>query len=264
MPLVTLTTDFGNKDGFVGTMKGVIWGICPGAQIADISHEITPQNVSEGAAVLRRAVLYFPAGTVHIAVVDPGVGTARRALAARIRAHYFVGPDNGLFSPLIEDAQRTDSEIIIVELNKPRYWLAGVSRTFHGRDVFAPAGAHLAAGISLEEMGRVITDPVLLPMPKPERIEGGWRGQVLGADRFGNLTTNLPWTQVAGRELLISIKGSIIHGLSNSYGQHQPGELVALVDSGNFLEVAVVNGSAEKLLGARVGDAVEVLFGETE
>jgi len=175
-----------------------------------------------------------------------------------------VGPDNGLFSPLIEDAQRTDSEIIIVELNKPRYWLAGVSRTFHGRDVFAPAGAHLAAGISLEEMGRVITDPVLLPMPKPERIEGGWRGQVLGADRFGNLTTNLPWTQVAGRELLISIKGSIIHGLSNSYGQHQPGELVALVDSGNFLEVAVVNGSAEKLLGARVGDAVEVLFGETE
>ncbi len=262
MPVITLTTDFGNKDGFVGTMKGVIWGICPEARIADISHEVAPQNVSEGAITLWRAAPFFPVGTVHIAVVDPGVGTERRALAARIGAQYFVGPDNGLCTPLVEGAQREGLESTFVALDKPQYWLPQVSRTFHGRDIFAPAGAHLALGVPLEELGSLITDPMLQPLAKPEKMASGYRAQIAVVDAFGNLTTNLPWPEVAGRKLLISIKGRVIHGLSTSYGQHQPGELIALVDSENFIEIAVVNGSAAKMLDARAGDPVEVLFTE--
>ncbi len=264
MPIITLTTDFGNKDGFVGTMKGVIWGICPEARIADISHEITPQNVAEGAITLWRAAPFFPAGTVHIAVIDPGVGTARRALAARIGDQYFVGPDNGLFTPIIEDAQRAGAETTFVILDKPEFWLQQVSRTFHGRDIFAPAGAHLARGVKLEAMGTLINDPVLTPLAKPEKIASGYRAQISVVDTFGNLTTNLPWPDVAGRKLLISIKGRVIHGLSTSYGHYQPGDLIALVDSENFIEIAVVNGSAAKALDARAGDTVEVLFTEAD
>ena len=264
MPVITLTTDFGNKDGFVGTMKGVIWGICPDAQIADISHEITPQNVSEGAMALWRAASYFPVGTVHIAVVDPGVGTGRRALAARIGEQYFVGPDNGIFTPFIEDARQAGAGVTLAALDKPRYWLPHVSRTFHGRDIFAPAGAHLAAGVKLEELGTVITDPVLLPLAKPEKISGGYRARISAVDAFGNLTTNLPWPEVAGRKLLISIKGRVIHGLSDAYGHHEAGTLIALVDSENYIEIAVVNGSAAAQLGVKNGDPVEVLFTEAE
>ena len=264
MPVITLTTDFGNKDGFVGTMKGVIWGICPDARIADISHEVTPQRVSEGAAILRRAAPYFAAGTVHIAVVDPGVGTERRALAARIGAQYFVGPDNGLCTLLIADARHAGLETPVVAVDNPRYWLPQVSRTFHGRDIFAPVGAHLAGGVKLEELGTCFSDPVLLPLAQPEKINGGYRARVVAIDAFGNLATNLPWPQVAGRTLLIALKGRVIHGLATAYGQHQPGELIALVDSNDFIEVAVVNGSAAEVLGAQVGDTLEVLFSEAE
>lgn len=264
MPVITLTTDFGDKDGFVGAMKGVIWGICPEARIADISHQVSPQNVLEAAIVLQRAAPYFPPGTVHIAVVDPGVGTQRRALAARIGAQYFIGPDNGLFTPLIADARDAGLETIFVSLEQPRYWLPRVSRTFHGRDIFAPSGAHLAAGVRLEELGRLITDPVLLPLAQPEKITGGYRAQISAIDTFGNLATNLAWSRVAGKALLISLKGRLIHGVSSAYGQHPSGELIALVDSEDFIEVAVVNGSAAALLGAQVGDTLEVLFTDAE
>src|SRR5512137_720462 len=153
MPLITLTTDFGLKDGFVGTMKGVIWSICPSAQIADISHAIAPQNVLEGALVLWHAHAFFPPGTVHVAVVDPGVGTRRRPLAARIGEHFFVGPDNGLFTPEYEEAEKNGWLLEIVHLTNEKYFLPQVSRTFHGRDIFAPAAAHLADGVRLGELG---------------------------------------------------------------------------------------------------------------
>lgn len=264
MAIITLLTDFGNRDGFVGTMKGVIWQICPQAQIADISHQIAPQNITEGAIALWRAVRFFPAGTVHIAVIDPGVGTGRRAMAAQIGSQFFVGPDNGLFTPLVEDAQKAGAETRFVELDQPRYWLQQVSRTFHGRDIFAPVGAHLASGVALEELGTPFTDPVLLPLSKPVKTADGYKAHIAVVDAFGNLTTDLLWTEVAGRELLISTKDKVIHGLSPSYGHHQPGELIALVDSENYIEIAVVNGSAAKALGARVGDSVEVLFTSSE
>lgn len=260
MPVISILTDFGTKDGFVGTMKGVIWQICPDAQIADISHEISPQNIREGAIALWRATPYFPPGSVHIAVVDPGVGTKRRPMAARLGTQYVVGPDNGLFTPMIEDARNAGLEVRFVAADNPRYWLPNVSHTFHGRDIFAPVGAHLAAGVPLEDVGTPFDEPVLLPLSKPARTAEGWVAHISVVDKFGNLTTDLPAAEIAGREVKIIIKDKIIEGLSTSYGHRQPGDLVALIDSENFLEVAVVNGSGAETLSAKVGDEVSVLL----
>jgi hypothetical protein len=262
MAIITLLTDFGTKDGFVGTMKGVIWSIDPAIQIADISHEIQPQNVMEGAIALWRAVPFFPAGTVHIAVVDPGVGTHRRPMAARLGEQYFVGPDNGLFTPIIEDARKTGQPTIFVHLDNPTYWLANVSHTFHGRDIFAPAGAHLAHGVPLEKLGTPFTDPVLMALSQPEKTAAGFLAHIRVVDAFGNLTTDLPGAALNGRSLQVIIKGHTIEEISPSYGHQPVGELVSLIDSEGFLEVAVVNGSAAKILGAKVGDTLEVLIKE--
>ena len=264
MTVITLTTDFGTKDGFVGTMKGVIWGICPSAHIADISHEIAPQNVLEGAFVLWRAERFFPAGTVHIAVVDPGVGTSRRAMAARLGGMYYVGPDNGLPTILINDVYAAGEDPEYVVLDNPRFHLNTVSRTFHGRDIFAPVGAHLAAGVPFEELGTPFKKPVLLRLPRPDMIHNGYRVHVLLIDAFGNLTIDLPVSAVAARQIVIRIKGREIRGLSSSYGHHQPGELIALGDSDGGLEIAVVNGSAARQLDVRVGDTLEVLFADSK
>ena len=261
MPTLTLTTDFGIKDGFVGTMKGVIWSICPAVQIADISHSIAPQNVLEGAFALWRAYPFFPAGTVHVAVIDPGVGTRRRPMAARLGAYYFVGPDNGLFTPMYEDAEKNGWPLEIVHLTNRKYFLAEISRTFHGRDIFAPVGAALANGVPLKDLGPAITDPVRLSMPKPEKTLTGWRAHVTVVDIFGNLTTDLPASAMEGQEsVLFRLLGQELRGLVDSYGHEQPGALVALVDSEGFIEIAAVNGSAVKVLGAQIGDSVDVIF----
>ena len=250
MPILTLTTDFGTKDGFVGTLKGVIWSICPSAQIADISHEITPQNVLEGAFALWRAYPFFPAGTVHLAVVDPGVGTSRRPVAMRLGEHTFVGPDNGLFTPMIEDSEKKGWQVEIVHLTNQKYFLPEISRTFHGRDIFAPVAAHLANGVPLADLGPSITDPVRLQMPKPEKTADGWRAHITVIDIFGNLTTDLPAAALDDLEsVTFHIHGREVRGLVTSYGNKQPGELVALVDSENYIEIAIVNGSAAKYPG---------------
>jgi S-adenosylmethionine hydrolase len=260
MPILTLTTDFGLKDGFVGTMKGVIWSICPDAQIADISHAIAPQNVLEGALVLGRAYAFFPAGTVHVAVVDPGVGTRRRPLAARLGAYFFVGPDNGLFTPIYEEAEKNGWPLDIVHLTNKHYFLAEVSRTFHGRDIFAPVGAALANGVPLAELGPAIPDPLRLAIPKPEKTPAGWRAHITGVDAFGNLATDLPAAALDEHApVTFRLLGREVRGLAASYGDKGPGELVALVDSENHVEIAIVNGSAAQVLGARVGDVVEVI-----
>jgi len=261
MPTLTLTTDFGIKDGFVGTIKGVIWSICPAVQIADISHTIAPQNVLEGAFALWRAYPYFPAGSVHVAVIDPGVGTRRRPIAACLGAHYFVGPDNGLFTPIYEDAKKNGWPLEIVHLTNGKYFLPEISCTFHGRDIFAPVGAHLANGVPLGQLGPAITDPVRLSMPKPEKTLSGWRAHVTVVDIFGNLTTDLPASELEGQEsVLFRLLGQELRGLVDSYGHEQPGALVALVDSEGYVEIAAINGSAAKVLGAQIGDIVEVIF----
>jgi S-adenosylmethionine hydrolase len=259
MPILTLTTDFGSRDGFVGTLKGVIWGICPSAQIADISHDISPQNVLEGAFALWRAYSFFPPETIHLAVVDPGVGTSRRPVAVHLGEHTFVGPDNGLFTPMYEDAGKKGWPVEIVHLTNQKYFLSDISHTFHGRDIFAPVAAHLANGIPLANLGPLITDPIRLQMPKPEKTPNGWRAHITVIDIFGNLTTDLPAAYLSGIEkVTFQIQGREVQGQVTSYGTKKPGELVALMDSENYIEVAIVNGSAQKTLGARVGDVIEV------
>lgn len=261
MPIITLTTDFRQKDGFVGTMKGVIWGIAPQAHIADITHEVPPQDVLAGAIALWRAASFFPPATVHVAVVDPGVGTSRRPMAAQIGEYFFVGPDNGLFTPFIAEAEKAGEKRIFVHLDKPEYWLKDVSHTFHGRDIFAPAAAHLAMGVSLEALGSHITNPVRIALPQPEKLTNGWRAHITVLDSFGNLTTDLPASALEKTDgLRIRIAGREIDGLSTSYGQRAPGDLISLVDSEGYVEVAVVNGSAKLTLGAKPGDIVEVIY----
>ena len=163
MAFITLTTDFGTEDGNVGVMKGVIWGIAPKAQIADISHLVSPQNIHMAAFILNRHVYYFPEGTIHIVVVDPGVGTERRPIAAQIGPQRFVGPDNGVFTPMYKRAEKEGWPVKIVHTNKPKYWGDKISDIFHGRDIFSPVGAHLAAGVPLEALGTEIDDPIQIP-----------------------------------------------------------------------------------------------------
>jgi hypothetical protein len=261
MPIVTLLTDFGSKNGFSGVMKGVIWKIAPDAHIADITHEITPQNIMEGAIALWRAAPFFPAGTIHVAVVDPGVGTTRRPIAAQIGDQYYVGPDNGIFTPLMELAESKGQPVKVFHLDDPKYWLPEVSHTFHGRDIFAPVAAHLAAGALINKVGTRIKDPVRLVMPQPVRTENGWRGQVVLIDAFGNIATNLGGDLIKNKpNVMIHIGGESIQGLVKSYGERTPGEVIALVDSENFLEVAVVNGSGAQIVQAAIGDPVEIIY----
>ena len=260
MPILTILTDFGTKDGFVGTMKGVIWKIDPAIQIADLTQEVSPQNILEGAIALWRAAPFFPADTVHVAVVDPGVGTHRRPMAARLGDQYVVGPDNGLFTPMIEDARKAGLPVEFIHTDNPAYWLPNVSHTFHGRDIFAPVGAHLAHGVALKDLGTPFTDPILITMPKPERTAKGFNAHISVVDIFGNLTTDLPAAELNGRPVKVSLKGHTIGALSPSYGHKPAGTLVSLIDSEGYLEVAVVNGSGAKTLSAKVGDKVEVEF----
>ena len=259
MTILTLLTDFGTQDGFVGVMKGVIWQICPSAKIVDLSHEIQPQNLIQGAITLSRVAPYFGEGTVHVAVVDPGVGTRRRAIAAQLGNQFYVAPDNGLLTLLIQDAESEHLPIKFVNLENPDYWLRDITSTFHGRDIFAPVGAHLAAGVPLSKLGSPINDPILLDFPKAIRTEKGWEAEITLIDHFGNLRSNLPAKQIEG-EIEIYILGEKIKGISTSYGHHPKGDLVAVADSGGYLEIAVVNGSAEKKLDAKIGDLVKVVI----
>ncbi len=261
MAVLTITTDFGITNGFVGVMKGVIYRIAPDVKIVEITQLVTPQNVREGAYAMWRAVPFFPPGSVHVGVVDPGVGTARRPIGARLGDQYFIVPDNGLLTPLILDAQKENAVIEFVHLNNPKYWLPKVSNTFHGRDIFAPAGAYLAAGVQLSELGKPITNPVLLDLPQPERTENGWIAHVTIIDVFGNLTTDLPAEAIVEHmNSQVRIHGHEINGIISSYGHGEIGDLVAVVDSEYYIEVAVVNGSAAKKLEAKVGDIVEVIY----
>jgi hypothetical protein len=193
--------------------------------------------------------------------VDPGVGTARRPLALRLDRWIFVGPDNGLFTLLLDDADKHNWPVEIVHLTNPRYWLPSISATFHGRDIFAPVAAHMANGVPLLELGVPIDNPVRLEISQAEATTSGWHAHIIGIDCFGNLTTDLMASEIAGREgLIVRIRECEIHGAVRSYNLKPPGELIALVDSSGRLEVAVVNGSAAQRTGSRIGDTVEVFF----
>lgn len=259
MGFISLLTDFGLQDGFVGVMKGVILGIAPGAQIADITHDIAAQDIRRAALVISRAAPYFPPGTVHIAIVDPGVGTQRRAIAARAGAHYFVGPDNGLFSLAFQQAEEQRAALEVVALDQPAYWLADISSVFHGRDIFAPVGAHLVNGVSLAKLGTPIQDTERLGFPRVETHPGLVRGQVIDFDYFGNILTNIERRHLEpGKVNRVSLCGTQLDEMVETFGSKQPGELAAMFGTENDLTVAVVNGNAQKRLDARTGDVVEV------
>ena len=263
MPIITLTTDFGLKDGNVGVMKGVIWGICPGAEIADISHLIGPQNLPEAALILARSAPYYPKGTVHVVVVDPGVGTARRPMVAKVGGSYFVGPDNGIITLLLQRARQGEWPCEFVELNNPRFWLPNVSHVFHGRDIFAPAAAHLANGVPLASLGARINDPIQLDLPQPKRDAEGWRGEIIHVDHFGNLASNLRVEHLGSAlgqkdKIIVRLGATEIAGMVDTFGERGAGEVVALLGSTGNLIISVVNGSAAGRLGAGVGDRIRV------
>ncbi len=261
MSIITITTDFGIKNEFVAVMKGVILGISPAVHIVDVTHAVAPQNILEGAFALWRAASFFSDQTIHLFVVDPGVGTSRRAIAARIGSQYFVGPDNGLLTPIIESAEQAGSEMEFIHLQNSKYFLPVVSRTFHGRDIFSPVAAHIANGVALAELGMPISDPVRLALPTPIKTESGWTAHITVVDVFGNLTLDLPSSALQNRPaVLFRLHQAEISGVVDSYGQRSPGDLVAVVDSEGFIEIAEVNGNAAKRLNVNVGDMVEVIL----
>jgi|GEM_PF-9011 len=261
---LTLLTDFGLKDHFVGVMKGVIAEIAPQTRVIDISHQVDPQNVQAGARMLAEAIPYFTPGTVHVAIVDPGVGTARRAIAARIDDHFFVAPDNGLLTLLIEKAGAEGKPVEIVNLDQPQYWLPEPSRSFHGRDIFAPVGAHLVNGVPLAKLGSPISDPVRLSLPQPERTPNGWKAEVVLVDVFGNLSTNLSAEALPEdlENIIININGEKIRGITYAFGEAVSGTLIATIDSTGSLAISVVNGSAAERLKVDVGTPLKVTMKE--
>lgn len=247
----------------MGVMKGVIWSVCPDAQIADVSHMIGAQNVFEAALILARSAPYFPPGTIQLLVVDPGVGTARRPMAARLGSSYYVGPDNGAITLWLERARAESWPIEFVQLDRPAYWLPDVSHVFHGRDIFAPIAAHLARGVPLGDLGSHFSDPVELELPRPRRLRRGWEGEVVHVDHFGNIASNITAQHLGealedkGR-LEVRVGGYEIHGLVDTFGERKENEVVALLGSTGNLIVAVVNGNAADSLGVGIGDALNV------
>ncbi|HEX8992029.1 MAG TPA: SAM-dependent chlorinase/fluorinase [Anaerolineales bacterium] len=265
MPTITLMTDFGIKDGNVGVMKGVIWSICPEAHIADLSHVIGPQNIREAALILARSAPYFGSGTIHVVVVDPGVGTARRPMAGRIGDALYVGPDNGTITMLLDRALAAKQPCEFVQLDNPMYRLPEVSHVFHGRDIFAPAAGHLAAGVPISSLGPAFTDPVRIDLPKPIRSARGLRGEVIHVDHFGNVASNIRIEDLRDvlkdrDKITVRLGQAEIRGLVDTFGERPVGERIALLGSTGNLIVSVVNGSAAQSLGAKVGDPFEVEF----
>jgi S-adenosyl-L-methionine hydrolase (adenosine-forming) len=260
--IITLLTDFGERDGFTGVMKGVILGICPGAALVDLSHHVEPGDVGAGALILRAAVPYFPPGSIHLAVVDPGVGGDRRAVAFRAGGQWLVGPDNGLLWPaaawLAERAGEPRPEARL--LDNPAYRLPQLSHTFHGRDLFAPAAAHLARGVAWESIGPPVAEPVQRRIPTAQRAPAAVEGEVLALDRFGNAITNVAPADVAalGEHWLLEAGSACVTGPATHYGAVPEGEPVVVLDSFGFYELAVNRGSAAKRYGLTRGDRVTV------
>ncbi len=257
--LITLTTDFGLHDPFVGIMKGVILSINPEARLVDVAHQVKSFDVVDGALALIQSYPYFPSGTIHVVVVDPGVGSERRPILVATPTCHFVGPDNGVFSLVYERERAFEVRHVTVE----RYFLKPVSQTFHGRDIFAPVAAWLSTGLAPETFGGLITDYVQVPLMKPERISAGvTRGEVLRVDKFGNLITNFSPAHLPqqGRFRLV-VKGYRVTRLVSSYAEGRGNGMVAIVGSTGFVEIAACQASAAEVLGA--GKGTEIIL-ETE
>ena len=271
--MLVFTTDFGLADSYAGVMKGVALGINPGLRLIDLTHQIAPQNVAQGAFVLGLGYRYFPADAIHVAVVDPGVGTSRRPVLLQTPHGSFVAPDNGLLSRILSDyladppagagTVQVPPVLRAFHLTNPDYWLHPVSSTFHGRDVFTPVAAHLSLGVAPESLGEPTTELTWLPLASPRVTPEGVGGEIIYCDVYGNLISNIPASLLEGRELNeVRIKGRAIGSFSATFldtavGAAQP-NLIALFGSHSYLEVAVPNGSAAALLSAGPGEPLMV------
>ncbi len=255
-PLITLTTDFGTRDGFVAQMKGVILGINPRARLIDVTHDIEPFSVLEGALVLKGISSHFPSGTIHVAVVDPGVGSKRRGIVLCTEDQTYVGPDNGLFSLIMSD----NRACIMREIQNPDYMLPEPHPTFHGRDIFAPVAAHLSAGKPFEEVGPLVHDPIMLSIPPVKENAEGLEGAVIYVDRFGNLTSNIDKAMLNKIVGTVCVGNVTIQGLSRFFGEVPEGEAMALINSFGLLEIAVNQGNAAQVLGIGKGEPVRVFW----
>jgi len=258
-PLITLTTDFGEGSPYVAQMKGAILTINPNVTIVDVTHSIPPQSIRQGALVLSEIWRSFRRGTIHVAVVDPGVGTEREILCALCDGHFFVLPNNGLLTEVAESAPPVEIRALI----NRQWWREPVSDTFHGRDMMAPVAAHLSLGVSLEALGPPRSDYQRLELPRPCVHGQQVAGEIIRIDAFGNLISNIPRSLLEAAtlgELRMTCAGHQIRGLSTTYGQHSSGTLIALFGSSGRLEIAVVNGSAAARLNARLGAPVEVVL----
>lgn len=257
--IITLTTDFGITDPYVGTMKGVILSINPQATIVDITHQIGPQDIIGGSFALSIAYSFFPKGTIHIAVIDPGVGGPRRPILIETPQYFFIGPDNGIFSFILT----TGDVKKVFETTNSSYFLPNLSATFHGRDIFAPVAAHLSTGTPPACFGDPIEDSVIINFPEPVIIsETEVEGEVIHIDRFGNLITNLPRRSIEKNigksSFWAEMKATAISRHLPAYGFAEEGELFCLFGSSGFLEVSVKNGSAREVLDAQKGDRIRI------
>jgi S-adenosylmethionine hydrolase len=261
--IITLTTDFGLTDAYVAEMKGVILSINHEAKLVDICHTVRPQNIEEAAFVLGTAYQFFPAGTIHLVVVDPGVGTKRRAVILKTPSAYFVAPDNGVLSYVMQDysgrQEGLPGELKAVSITNPRFWREPASPTFHGRDIFAPVAAHLSLGTPIMEFGKSIRSLTRLPIPQLRReADDSLVGQVRHIDSFGNLTTNIKSDRLpsGGQAVIVEIANRRISQLSRTYADGKG--LLALIGSSDYLEIALRGGSAAGFLHAKIGDEVKV------
>lgn len=257
MNIISLTTDFGTHDWFVATMKGVMLGIAPRAIVVDLTHDVSPGEIRGGAFALAAGCQFFPKRTVHLAVVDPGVGSARKAIAVETDNYFFVGPDNGVLSW----ALRRERVKSIRQLESNEFFRSSVSQTFHGRDIFAPVAAHLSRGIAMDRLGPALTDYVRLDWPQPEVLTGVVRGEVVYVDRFGNLITNCDAASLAGfgdKSCEVFLGQKRLCPVAPFYGAVQVGRPIAVMGSTGYLEVAVNGASAAERLGLRLGDRVGV------
>jgi S-adenosylmethionine hydrolase len=257
-PVITLLTDFGSADHYAGAMKGVMLGICPDAQLVDISHEIAPYAIAEAAFTLAQAWRCFPEGTVHLVVVDPGVGSARRPILVEAAGHCFVAPDNGVLTMLYDAVPACE----VREITASRYFRQPVSRTFHGRDIFAPVAAHLANGVEPAACGRPVEDYVRLAFARPVPTgPNTWAGTILKVDRFGNLITNFDcqtWERLASEPFEMQVGSRVVSRMASTYAEMNAGELFIIAGSAGFLEVSVDRGNAGEAASARSGDVLEL------
>ena len=276
--LLVFTTDFGLTDSYAGVIKGVALSINPELRFVDLTHQVAPQNVSQGAFILGVSYRYFPAHTIHVAVVDPGVGASRRPVLLQTPHGSFVAPDNGLLSrvlsqylpdlPSTAGTVKLPPEVRAFHLTNPDYWLHTVSSTFHGRDIFTPVAAHLSLGVSPESLGEPTGDLAWLPLPQPRVTPERIGGEIIYCDVYGNLISSIPATLLQSKEIRdIRIRGRSISRLSRTFldtpGNTPQPELIALFGSHGYLEVAVPNGSASKVLSVGVGEAITVTLTET-